>query len=284
MVWSHEATLGVESNRVQRSARRVEHANWFRRVAQAGLVARAVIYLLLGVLAIEVATKGSSSAQPDSQGALTAVARQPSGPFLVSLLAAGFAAYAVWRLVQAVAGATLPEKSEVAVRIGRVAIALFYLGLCAEGVDILVRSSSNGAANNPEPFVTDVLRWTGGPEIIGLFAVCLAGGGVALGIWGVAHDYAKVIDAGRLGRAFTPARVAGAVGDCARGLLVVLVAVDLLSTAITDDPRRAKGLGNAIQSLAGKPGGPELLGFVAVGLFAFAGYSIVEAVYRRTEG
>jgi len=242
-----------------------------------------VIYLLLGVLSIEVATKGSSSAQPDSQGALAAVARQPSGPFLVSLVAAGFVAYAAWRLVQAVAGAAVPEKSEAAVRIGRLAIALFYLGLCAEAVDIIVGSSPNRAANHPEPFVADVLRWTGGPEILGLFAVGLAVGGVALGMWGVAHDYAKVIDAGRLGSAFTPARVAGAIGDCARGLLVVLVAADLFFTAITDDPSRAMGLGNAIQSFARRPGGPELLGFVAVGLFAFAGYSVVEALYRRID-
>ena len=196
----------------------------------------------------------------------------------MSLLAAGFVAYAAWRLVQVVAGATIPEQNEAAIRVGRLAIALFYLGFCAEAVDLLASSSSTAAASRPEPFVATILRWPAGPELVGLVAVGIAVGGVALGAWGVAHDYAKILDANRLGRGFTPARVAGAAGDCARGLLVVLVAAYLFFAAVTDDPNRSKGLGNAIQSFAGEPAGPDLLGLVGAGLAAFAAYSIVEAV------
>lgn len=115
--------------RVEREVSQVEARTWFRRVAQIGLGARAVIYLIVGGLALEVAVRGRSSAQADSQGALHEIARQPTGPFLLSLLAAGFVAYAAWRLAQAVAGRPGQEGGIDWQRIGWGWSGALYLGL-----------------------------------------------------------------------------------------------------------------------------------------------------------
>ncbi len=267
---------------LEQDARSIEQRTWFRHLAQIGLTARAVIYLVVAGLALEIAAKDRSSAQADSEGAFKEIARQPSGPFLLGVLACGLAAYAVWRLVQAVAGEALGERGGSWIRIGRAAIGALYLLLCAEVIELIAGASATSVSSHPEPLVARVLKWPGGPEMLGLVAATIAGGGIALGAWGFVHDYAKVIDAQRLGNRFPLARITGAVGEAARGLLVVIVAAYLFFAAATDDPKRSLGLGNAVQSLVHDPLGLELLGFIATGLLAFSAYSVIEAAFRRS--
>jgi hypothetical protein len=266
-------------DRITRDARKAEERSWFGRLAQAGLGARATIYFILAGLAFETAVKGTSTT-PDSQGALVEIARQPGGRLLLVVLAAGFAAYAGWRLIQAVAGQP-GARDALLSRVGWAATALLYTFLCAEAVELAAGSSTSNASSHPEPLVARVLGWPAGPVLLGLVAVLAALAGIALGVWGVAHDYRRIIDAKRMGRWFEPARVAGAIGDIARGLLVVLVAVYLFLAVVTENPTKAKGLGPALQSFAHMPAGPVLLGLIGVGLFAFACYSVAEAAFRR---
>ena len=47
------------------------------------------------------------------------------------------------------------------------------------------------------------------------------------------------------------------------------------------DPAKAKGLDEALKSLADRPFGPYLLGVVAVGLMLFGLWSFLEARYRK---
>ena len=60
----------------------------FEWLARAGFVARGAVYLVIGILAIKLAT-GSSSANPSQQGALKTVAAQPFGKVLLIFIAAG---------------------------------------------------------------------------------------------------------------------------------------------------------------------------------------------------
>jgi hypothetical protein len=75
--------------------------SWFARL---GLSARAFVYLVMGILAIQIATGGRAIV--DQRGALTKVLVQPFGTALVWLLAFGFAAYAIWRFSEAIYGVT----------------------------------------------------------------------------------------------------------------------------------------------------------------------------------
>ena len=55
------------------------------RLARGGLVARGVVYVVVGALAVQVA-RGHHGDQADKQGALQAVVRQPLGKLLVLAL------------------------------------------------------------------------------------------------------------------------------------------------------------------------------------------------------
>ena len=105
--------------------------------ARAGLTARAVVYLLIGSLALAVAS--GSGAKMDQKGALAQVLAQPFGPVMVGLLAAWFVGYAAWRLTEVAFGVT-GEGRAVGPRLVSLARALAY-GFLAYTAVTLIRGS-----------------------------------------------------------------------------------------------------------------------------------------------
>src|SRR5215207_3048993 len=75
----------------------------FEWLARAGLVARGVIYGIIGILAIKLAL-GDGGKTTNQNGALDTIAKQPFGKTLLILMTIGLAGYALWRLVRAALG------------------------------------------------------------------------------------------------------------------------------------------------------------------------------------
>lgn len=272
----------TDAREVGDKARRAEKTPAFRRIARAGLVARAFVYLMLGGLAFEVAIAGRSSVQVDSNGAFVELSKQPGGPVLLSVLSVGLVAYACWRFVQTAAGEPEAGRSAFFTRLGWLLSGILYVGLAVEAIALLAgMSASGGITDDPEPTVATVLRWPVGAGVIGLVGAAVAAGGIGLLVWGVAHDYGKVLESRLTKRQVAAAKVVGAVGDGARGLVIALVAAYLFYAAVTGDPAHAKGLGSALQALLGVPVGRELVGVLAGGLVAFSAYTFLEARFRQ---
>ena len=61
----------------------------------------------------------------------------------------------------------------------------------------------------------------------------------------------------------------------------MLIGYFLIRAAIDYKPDEAVGLDGSLAALADASYGPFLLGIVAAGLIGFAGYSIVDARYRK---
>ncbi len=100
----HDRDLG---DKAQAAAREAADSRWVDRLARAGLIARAVIYLLVGYLAGRVAVSSAGAPQASTrrpasgEGALEAIAAHPGGRVALGLLAGGFVGYALLALVQA---------------------------------------------------------------------------------------------------------------------------------------------------------------------------------------
>src|SRR4051794_23499135 len=75
---------------------------WYSALARTGLVAKGLSFGLVGVLAAKLAI-GDGGAATSREGALAQVAQHSFGEILLIALALGFAAYALWRFVQAIA-------------------------------------------------------------------------------------------------------------------------------------------------------------------------------------
>jgi Domain of Unknown Function (DUF1206) len=73
----------------------------------------------------------------------------------------------------------------------------------------------------------------------------------------------------------------GTIGHLARMVVFVLSGWFLVKAAVDFDPKKAVGLDGALAKLQHNSLGPVLLGIVALGLIAFALYSLSDARYRR---
>ncbi|MFE6489567.1 DUF1206 domain-containing protein, partial [Streptomyces sp. NPDC057757] len=93
--------------------------------ARAGLVARGVIYALVGVLALRIAF-GDSGREADRSGALEEISAKPFGAVLLWALGAGLVGMALWRLSEALFGAAGPDGGKAKKRLMSAARFVFY--------------------------------------------------------------------------------------------------------------------------------------------------------------
>jgi hypothetical protein len=253
----------------------------FAALSRAGFVARGLVYAIVGVLAIDLAT-GHGGKITDQQGALKTVEHQPFGHFLLALLAVGLGGYALWRLFRGVLGRG-PEGADSGLeRLGSLVSGLTYALMCAIAVGLLMGSSSSGSSGNTKQTASGVFSWPGGRWIV------LAAGIVTLGVAlyqfvrGIRKKFLDDDKTEQMGHATkTWITRAGMVGHIARAVVFALVGTFLVRAAIDYRANEAIGLDGALAKLYDRPFGPWLLGAVAAGLVAFGIFSITEARYRR---
>ena len=143
-------------------------------------------------------------------------------------------------------------------------------------------STSGGASSNPEPWVAQVMRRSGGTVAIEVAGAILVASGVALGAWALFHRYEKNLAMERLSHRWqTVVKVMGGLGDLARGSLLALVGVYLIQAAITSNPARAKSVDQALRALVHHPYGALAIALIGLGLLAFGLYSFFDARLRR---
>jgi Domain of Unknown Function (DUF1206) len=248
-------------------------------LARVGLVARGVVYGVIGILAFKLAI-GSGGKTESQSGALQTVAGQPFGQVLLIALAIGLAAYAIWRLFDGLAGSRPDEDGSLQRRVAAIASAIVYAALCVTAVKIL--SGAHASSGSPKPAAAGVLGWPGGPVIVGIAGLVVIGVGVYQGYKGVARKFLEDSRTERMNDGTRTAFTAvGVVGHVARAAIFILIGYGLLKAAFNYSARSAVGLDGALQKLAHTSAGPVLLASVALGFIAFALYSIADARYHR---
>jgi hypothetical protein len=262
-------------------------SGWYAWVARGGLLAKGVSFAIVGILAIKLAL-GDGGKATSRQGALQTLAHHWFGKLLLILLAVGFAAYALWRFVQAYAEREKDEseaKGEAkkwGKRAGYVGRGLIYAGLTFSTIKILTGSGGQESQNaKAHKTAAAILDWPGGRWIVGIVGLCIVGAGLWNAYRGIAR---KFEDKWRTGRMSETERKwggrAGLLGHLARAVVFTLIGIFVTKAAIEFDPKEAIGLDGALQKLAGQSYGPWLLGLTAAGLIAYALFCLVDARYR----
>ena len=109
-------TAESTGQRTRYAAGRAVRSPAVRRLARVGLGCRAVLYALIGLLALRIAT-GTGGQEADKTGAVESIAAQPFGATLLWLMAVGFAAMALWQAsVAGFSGHDRRERIEAALR------------------------------------------------------------------------------------------------------------------------------------------------------------------------
>jgi hypothetical protein len=261
---------------------RVAHTDSFEWLARAGLLARGVVYGVIGLLAIKLAL-GDGGKATNQQGALHTIAQQAFGKVLLVLVAVGLAGYALWRLVRAAIGHGSDGSDDTKERIGGLVSGIAYASLCFAAVGILLGSGgSGGASSHPAKTTGGVLDWPGGRFLVGLAGLIIIGVALEQGYKGVKCKFLEKSKteemSPRTESAFTGV---GVFGHLARMVVFGLIGYFLFKAAIDYDPDKAIGLDGALATLGQSSYGPALLGIVAAGLIGFALYSVLDARYRK---
>lgn len=250
-----------------------------RKLAQVGLVARGVVYGVIGVLSLKLAL-GSGGKTTSQSGAMQTIARQPFGKVLLVALAIGLGAYAAWRLIEGLAGSRPDDDGAGRRRVSALGSAVAYGALCYTAVKILAGGSTNGGS--PRHATAGVLGWPGGTVIVAIAGLLVIAVGLYQAYKGLARKFLEDSDTGRMStrgrKAFT---ALGVTGHVARAVTFVLIGYGLIKAALDYTARAAVGLDGALQKLVHASDGPLLLGLVALGFIAFALYSIADARYHR---
>ena len=263
------------------AARELTHSTAYDVLARTGLVARGVVFGVIGILALKLAL-GSGGKTTNQQGALETIAREPFGVVLLVIVAIGLAGYAFWRLVSAAIGPRDSADDGVRERVPALGSGIVYAALCFTAVKILFGGHATSGASNPKHATAGILGWPGGPVLVTIAGLILIGAGLYQGYQGVSRKFCEEARTGEMGPGIRRAYSAlGVFGFLARMVVFLLTGYGLIKAALDYNPRSAIGLDGALQKLSHSSYGPALLGIVAAGLIGFALYCFVDARYRR---
>jgi hypothetical protein len=273
-------SISRNAQHAERGARSAATGPWMAVLASCGYAAKGVVYLIIGGIAAKVAI-GAGGAVTDQKGALQTILEQPFGlgRILLGVVTVGLFGFALWCFIQAV----FDTEGKGTTAKGLIA-RITYAALACGAFQLVVGSGNGGKGSNAsaQDGTALLLNQHFGPAlviIVGLIAL-----GVALYLFYTAYA-ARFQAQLRLSTISAGVKkwiiVVGRLGYAALGVVTSIIGIFLIVAASQHNASKAKGLDGALQELAHQPFGQLLLGIVALGLFAYGIYSLVEARYRR---
>lgn len=254
----------------------------FEPLARLGYACKAVIYAIIGVLALAAAANRGGRIT-DTSGALRVLLHQPFGLIALIVLAVGLCGYAAWRVADAIMD---PDRHGIGtgaliLRIGNVIRAAIYGALGFEAFR-LVRGLRGSSGREAEMWTARIMDLPLGDWIIGIAGLVVAVYG-ASEVWTAWRErVGKLIDLSAI-----PPRARGALADisrfgvAARGVIIAVLGTFLVRAAIRHDPSEAAGTRESMVELANAVEGRWMLWFIGAGLVAYAVDQALHARCRR---
>lgn len=261
-----------------RAVREIRGSRPFQLAARAGFATNGILHVLMGFLALGVATgAGTGNPDADPSGALTAIAATPGGIILIWALAGGLAALALWLLVEGLL--LLVPSGEVAEGLITALKGIVYATLATSAVTVAMggRSDSTEDAREVSAFL---IATPGGVFILALLGLVIVGVGAYFVVKGVRRRFRRDLRVpdGKTGRTVV---ALGVIGYVAKGVALVSLGVLAVVAAVTTDSSEVTGLDGALRALTELPFGIVLLSLVGLGLVAYGVYCAARARWAR---
>ena len=281
-MYQHPERERVSMSKVGRQRARLA-AWWITTYGRIGYAAKAVVYVVIGLLALGTSV-GVARQAPNTEGALAAILERSYGVALLTLLTFGLFGYALWQLVAAFVDGEQDgsDMKGIFARIGKGWGAIVYALLALEAGQLVV--SHITGREQTENWIARVLQLP-----FGRWLVMVVGCGVVLyGLYQFGCVYRPPVrwhpDVACLGRrACMIVLWIGRFGLFARGVLFTLVGGRLVLAGFQSNPKAAAGLGETFVVLGQRTLGPVVLATVALGFVCYGCFELFNAWYRRLE-
>ena len=237
-----------------------------------GFAARGVMYFVIGYLALR------SGRTEDGAGAIEMLSGDGPWAVLIWAMAAGFVAYGLWRLSEALIDTEGhgSDAAGIAARLGGAVSGIVHLGLAFYAASLASGGGSGGGGggSGTQSGARTALDLPGGELILYAAAAALLATGAVQLVKAAKLQFLRTLDPAAARMDWV--RWIGRAGYAARGLVFLTMAWFFWKAASSSSAGKAGGMSEALDAFS-----PELRLLVAAGLLLFGLFSLVEARYRR---
>jgi hypothetical protein len=257
-----------------------------RKLARFGFLAKGVLFIVVGALAVMLSSGLPDGRIADPTGALAVIARQSLGRALLLLFIVGAVGHGVWNLLRGIADIDDARRNWLGIlrRSIAVGIGVFYVGLALTALEIVLAARVTEGPSQAEETLVFVLL---GIPFFGALLVFLIGLGViGAGLFecynGVSGRFRGVYRTWEISAPHMVfIMVLGVLSFTARAVILMIIGYYFVTAAVWDGPNGSIGLDAALFALAENAYGRVFLFAAGIGLFAHGVLAFYEAKYRR---
>jgi uncharacterized membrane protein YiaA len=248
-------------------------------LARAGLIAKGLVYILLGLIVLLNTTEISKQkSAADKTGVFETLRNNFAGQWLIPLLALGLLCYSIWRWTEAFK--LVKEKEHLKKAIRYFFSGAVYILVCYTAVELMLNTFSKNGDNEQE-FAHEALTKPFGQWLLGISAVVLAAIGVYQAIYGLSEKYRKHVQELSLQEASSKILLlSGKIGYVSRGIVWITMAYLMMRAALSGSSKEAGDTNKVFHFIESSWGSP-VLAVVALGLIAYGVFNGVRARYEH---
>jgi len=254
---------------------------WVERLERFGFLMRGLVYIVIGVLALQLAV-GAGGGTESPTSAIALIGAGPLGQMLMVIVVVGLAGYGLWGFVRAIFDPLRRGTSQkgLMARAGFLASGLSY-GLTIYPIVLtLLHKGSGGSGGSGLP-----AGLTDGPNgkwlVMAIGAIWLVAGGAQL-LAAYRSRFTRDLKTSSMKADEIQAMTwLGRIGYAARGVVFVLVGVLTFQTVMPGGAQAAPSFDGALATLAHSASGEIVLGLVALGLIMFGAFSAACAKWNK---
>lgn len=255
---------------------------WVVRFARIGLIAKGIVYCLVGALAFMAAFEmgGRTEQGAGKTGVFQFIMEQPYGKILLALVVTGMLCYTLWRFIQAILDTDEKgtDAKGIGRRIGYAFSGAVYGALAFTAGQLLMGNGSGSGTDQRQTLARELLAQPFGQWLLGAVALGTMGMGIYQFYRAYTGKYMSKVQSGRLNADVRKTLVrAGLLGYIARGFVWLIIGWMLLRAAIKSNFREAGSSSRAFMFLEETSYGSFLLGALALGLICYGVFMFVRA-------
>jgi hypothetical protein len=251
-------------------------------LARVGCAAVGSVYVLIGAVAL-VALTGHLIEYADPSRIALVLKRVPGGSVVIWALAAGAAAYAGWRFLEAIGDPYEigTDWRAAATRLAGAASGVAYALLSYGVVSAVLASPAarrDASEHQQQQLVAQVLHWPAGPWIVAAAGLFVAAVGLVQFWFVISQSYARDVrmrPRTRGGERLL--RAVGGYGYSARGVILCVLGYFLLHASVTHNPAAVGDTDTAFDFIGGGVIGNTAFAVVAIGTIAYGAFMYANA-------